>query len=211
VIRKKMLKQLSKLPHPITVDLVVFDDGCDFHMLTPEKALYYLVYGKFPIHGPFKLSSAQITDFMRLISLKGDNSLDEALENYNCNEKRRAYLRDLLYWIGEDVIEEVVSQKWPTEERFYVFQNMASDEAPVIFSSLESAYARFLNYFTDETPKNCESESALWDSMSDEELANYYERLKQWRAKGSRKLPPRAWLGAYYSPLSGVCNSSCRV
>lgn len=35
--RKEMLKQLSELPHPITVGLVVFDDGCQFCILTNHE------------------------------------------------------------------------------------------------------------------------------------------------------------------------------
>lgn len=45
--RKEMLKQLSELPHPITVGLVVVDDGCQFSILTNNEGFACTVGGAF--------------------------------------------------------------------------------------------------------------------------------------------------------------------
>jgi hypothetical protein len=45
MIRERMLKKLNELPHPIVEDLVVFDDGCEFYILTRQKGFYCLVGG----------------------------------------------------------------------------------------------------------------------------------------------------------------------
>lgn len=199
--RQDMLERLSKLPHPITEGLTVFDDGCEFSILTHQKGFSCLVGGRFPLSGPLKLSRAQHADFMRMKSLQGDDTLEEAIEEHIDNENRKGYLLNLLYKIGEDVVEEVLSINWPPEKHFYVFQDMGRGEA-AIFSSLESAYAHFLRYFTEEIIDSYpEGKGISWDSMTDEELTKWYEMLESWRADGSKRLPPRNWLGAYYSPL----------
>lgn len=211
--KERMIRKLSQLPHPIAEGLVVFDDGCEFFILTPQKGFSVFLVGRgFPIGGTFKLSPAQRADFLRMMSLRGDDSLEDAIVEHIHSEKRRDYLLGLLNKIGEDVVEEALSVNWPPEKSFYVFHDVGRERSPVIFPTFESAYEYLLEYFTDYSSFRHEglpyysdgeyprSDSKSWDSMDDDELAEWYERLKHWRKRGSKKLPPRSWLGAYYSP-----------
>ena len=199
--RQEMLEQLSKLPHPITEGLTVSDEGCEFSILTKQQGFFCFVGGRFPLNGPLKLSRAQHADLLRVKSLRADESLEEAIDEHIRSEKRKEYLLDLLFKSGEDAVEEVLTINWPPEKYFYVFQDMGRGEAAV-FPSLESAYAHFLRYFTEEIADCYPGQQGIsWDSMDDVELTKWYEMLRSWRSKGSKRLPPRSWLGAYYSPM----------
>jgi len=98
--------------------------------------------------------------------------------------------------LGEDAVRQVLQVNWPPNRSFYVFHDMGRGES-AMFPSLEAAYRQFLDYFM-------EVETGMpWESMDEKELALWVARVREWRAKGSRKLPPRTWLGAYHSPLTG--------
>ena len=189
--KREALKQLSGLPHPIINGLVVFDDGCEFYILTHQKGFACLVGGAFPINGPLKLSPAQYMDFSRVFSLHGGDSLEEAISEHIYNEIRRDFLIHLLKVIGEDAIKEILRINWPLGKAFYVFHDMGRSES-AMFPSLKAAYEYFLSYFMEQEG------GISWQSMSKDELIEWIECVECWRAEGSKKLPPRDWLGAYY-------------
>jgi hypothetical protein len=195
--KKEMLKQLSELPHPITVGLVVFDDGCQFYILTNNEGFACTVGGAFPINGPFKLSPALRRDLMHVMSIQDSDSLEEVIEEHISDESRRDTIFEVLRIIGDDAAGQLFQLNWPAARSFYVFHDMGRGESAV-FTSLKAAYGYFLDYFARH------GDGLPWESMSDDDLAEWIELVESWRAQGARKLPPREWLGGYHSPWDGT-------
>lgn len=191
--KEEMLKKLRELPHPITEDLVVFDDGCEFYILTRQKGYACTVGGAFPINGPLRLSAAQHSGFSHMLSLQGSDSLEEAIDEHVHNEIKRSSLLNLLSKAGEAAIKEAFRVKLPAGKYFYVFHDMGRKES-AMFPTLKSAYEYFLTYFMGS------KDGILWELMDADDLAGWVERAECWRVRGSKKLPPREWLGAYYNP-----------
>lgn len=200
--RKRILKQLGELPHPITVGLTVFDDGCEFFILTSREGFDCTVGGAFPVNGPFKLSPTLHKDLMRVLSLQtAAYGLDELIEEHVTDASKRDALLEALAVIGEDAAKELFHLKLPATRSFYVFHNMGCGES-ALFSSRKAAYKYFLDYFTSE------GSGLSWESMSDDDLIEWVKRIESWRDNGANKLPPREWMGAYSSPMDGTAGQA---
>jgi len=195
--REEMLKQLTELSHPITEGLVISGGICEFSILTNQKGYSCLVGGAFPIIGPKKITHAQHRDITKLLALRKNESLEETIDENIHGEARKGFLLNLCDTLGTDAIEEIIRIDWPPNKSFYIFHDMGRGES-AMFASLKSAYEYFLSYFMEI------EEGINWETMTDEILIEWYEMLENWRASGSKKLPPKEWLGVYYSGFSGM-------
>lgn len=182
--RQEMLNQLHELPYPIIEEIVVFNDGCEFCILTQREGFRCLVGGVFPILGPIKLS------------LNKYNKISELLTKQDRESDEDEFLWEIKRLLGADALTEMLRENWPPNKEFYVFHDMGRGES-AFFPSLLKAYEHFITYFINV------EDGIPWDSMTDNELCEWTDIIKSWRAKGAAKLPPREFLGAYYSPGSG--------
>ena len=194
--REEMLNELKTLPHPITIDLVVFDDGCQFDILTSTEAFTCVVGGAFPINGPFRLSATIHQNLMRMLSLQTSDSLDEVIEDHITNDSIRDTLLNLVFVIGENSAKELLRLNWSAARSFYVFNDMGSQES-ALFPSLRAAYDYFVDYFAKE---GC---GLPWENMIDDDLMRWVQGVEVWRDLGAKKLPPREWLGGCHNPGDG--------
>ncbi len=192
-----MLKQLGELSHPITDNLVVLDDGCQFNILTSVEGFSCMAGGAFPINGPFKLPLTLHENLIHVLSIQGTDSLEETIEEHIPDESRRKILLEVLDVIGEEATKEFFRSNWPATRPFYVFHDMGREDSD-IFSSLEAAYEHFIENFA------IKGSGSSWKSMSDDELIKWVEMVENWRTDGAKKLPSREWLGAYYSAWDGT-------
>jgi hypothetical protein len=192
--RQKMLDLLKGLPGPITDAIVVYDDGCEFRILTNSTGYECNVGGAFPIVGPIKFPVAIYNDLRHLIVEQA--LMDEQSNAQEPETPNHQALMSISELLGEDALNNLFAKDWGPEKEFYVYHDMGLEES-ASFTSLQDAYNFFLSNFMND------GNGTLWDDMSDEELLKWCAIVADWRSKGENLLPAEDILGAYYSPMTG--------
>jgi len=191
--KQEILDQLQQLRYPIIADIVIFDEGCEFCILTQQKGFRCLVGGAFPIIGPNRLTKREHGKLRELLTGQ-EKKGNEAVKN--SIDKDSDSLWEIVGILGYDALNEMFSINWPPNKRFYVFHDMGRDES-AFFPSLWKAFKHLVAYYTEL------EDGMYWDAMSDDEIGEWVELLCSWRTTMPRKLLPRECLGIYYCAGTG--------
>jgi hypothetical protein len=187
--REIMLKRLASLPHPIVEDVVFFDDGCDFSILTPKKGYRCLLGGNFPIFGPIKISTSGKKILETFANDRGDRAAP------SLSKKAKDDVDLLCDILGKDGIKDLVNFNTP-RNTYYIFSDIGRGEHS-IFGSRAAVCNYFFKYFTEV------EEGILWSSMCDRDLAEWDQKRKHWRKEGEKELIPKKYYSVHYNPLTG--------
>ncbi len=136
--KKEILLELQNITQPITTGLVVFDEGCEFSILTKSAGYECYLGGAFPITGPIKLPK-EIHDALIKHLTRVSLTLEGEEDDFN------DLVGTIEFYLGTDALKEMVKMNWQAEHAFYVFHNMGWAES-AFFTSLDTVYNYFIEY-----------------------------------------------------------------